>query len=203
MRDYDGISALITVGNDTVESTFLHPFWVVHGEDLENRPIRGEMARPPEGCTTAGRWVFAGDICVGDELLSRDGRILPVQEIQHRRYCDKVYNFHVADLRCYAVGQSSVLVHNENFDSPSSGDQAPGEVPQEAPDNKIIDYATKSEQDLKNALNQNDQGRIDAARKQVDSLKEAQTERFQQQHRFNNDPDFDDDEPLIPGINCD
>ncbi len=51
---------------------------------------------------------------MGDELLLRDGRILPVEAIRHQPYCDKVYNLHVEELECYAVGCNSVLVHNIN-----------------------------------------------------------------------------------------
>src|SRR5205814_488633 len=103
-----------TVADEEIEATFLHPFWVVRGEDLAERPVREHLPRVPEGAKTAGRWVDAGDIRVGDELLARDGRILPVQAIRHQPYKDKVYNFHVGQFECYAVGQSSVLVHNTN-----------------------------------------------------------------------------------------
>ncbi len=72
------------------------------------------MSRVPKLAKTSGRWVDAGDVRVGDQLLLRDGRILPVEAIQHRSFRDKVYNFHVADLQCYAVGLSGVLVHNTN-----------------------------------------------------------------------------------------
>jgi len=44
----------------------------------------------------------------------RDGRILPVEVIRHQPYCDKVYNLHVDEFECYAVGRNSVLVHNTN-----------------------------------------------------------------------------------------
>ncbi len=71
----------------------------------------------PEGATTPGRWVDAGDIRDGDELLLRDGRILPVQSVRCQPYKDKVYNFHVQDIECYAVGQTGVLVHNTNGES--------------------------------------------------------------------------------------
>ncbi len=114
VTDHDGTSATITVADEAIEATFLHPFWVVHGDDLASRPIRGHLPRVPEGATTSGRWVDAGDIRVGDELLLRDGRILRVQAIRHQPYRDKVYNIHVDDLQCYAVGQNSVLVHNTN-----------------------------------------------------------------------------------------
>ena len=36
--------------------------------------------------------------------------------IRHQPYKDKVYNFHVEDLQCYAVGRNGVLVHNNSAD---------------------------------------------------------------------------------------
>ena len=86
----------------------------MNGEDLSGRRIREDLLRVPDGTTTAGRWVDAGDVRVGDRLLLRDGRILPVQAIRHQPYRDKVYNIHVADFQCYAVGANSILVHNTN-----------------------------------------------------------------------------------------
>jgi hypothetical protein len=114
VRDYDGSSATITALGEEIEATSLHPFWVITGEDLAGRPIRGHLPRVPEGATTSGRWVDAADVRVGDELLLRDGRIVPVQVVRCQPYHDKVYNVHVEDLQCYAVGQYSVLVHNTN-----------------------------------------------------------------------------------------
>ncbi len=46
-------------------------------------------------------------------MLSRDGRILPIEVIERRQFSGKVYNISVADLECYAVGRNSVLVHNK------------------------------------------------------------------------------------------
>lgn len=39
-RYYDGHSVLVTVGNETIEATLLHPFWVVSGKGLDSRPFR-------------------------------------------------------------------------------------------------------------------------------------------------------------------
>jgi hypothetical protein len=114
VRDHDGTSATITVAGEEIEATALHPFWVVNGEDLKNRPVREHLASVPDDATTPGRWVDAIDIRVGDELLLRDGRILPVEKVRQQPYCDKVYNFHVEDLQCYAVGCAGALVHNSN-----------------------------------------------------------------------------------------
>jgi hypothetical protein len=47
--------------------------------------------------------------------VSRDGTTRRVTEIEHRPYNDKVYNFHVSDLRCYAVGGASVCRPNRFF----------------------------------------------------------------------------------------
>ena len=84
-------------------------------------------------------------------------------------------------------------------------EQAPGEVPPEAQGEqspyKIIDDTTGSEQTADNAMRQQDAEAIEKATDDLDSIRKAQTQRFQQQHQFNNDDDWD--EPLIPGINCD
>jgi hypothetical protein len=49
----------------------------------------------------------------GDELLSRDGRTLVIEAIDHRQFSGKVYNISVAELECYAVGRNDILVHNK------------------------------------------------------------------------------------------
>ncbi len=53
-RPHDGTSATITVADEAIEATFLHPFWVVRGEDLANRPVREHLPAGPEGATTPG-----------------------------------------------------------------------------------------------------------------------------------------------------
>ena len=47
---------------------------------------------------------------------------MPVESICHQPYRDKVYNFHVAEFECFAVGKSSVLVHNTNGSELNLGD---------------------------------------------------------------------------------
>ena len=68
----------------------------------------------PEGATTPGRWVNAVDLRIGDELQLRDGRIERIEHVRLYPFFDTVYNFEVEDLHCYAVGWSSILVHNAN-----------------------------------------------------------------------------------------
>jgi hypothetical protein len=113
-RLYEGNSTFVKVAGETIESTLLHPYWVVSGEALPDRPRRKHLHPVPETSKTPGRWVDAGDLRVGDELLIRDGRIVNVEAVRSAPFVDKVYNILVDDLHSYAVGQHGVLVHNEN-----------------------------------------------------------------------------------------
>jgi RHS repeat-associated protein len=121
---YQGRSTFVTIAGETaetIEATLLHPFWVVRGQDLEDRPRRLHIEEPPTNAATPGRWVDAGDLQVGDELLLRDGRIVPVEAVRTEPYDADVYNFEVDELHCYAVGWHGVLVHNScgDFDAPT------------------------------------------------------------------------------------
>jgi hypothetical protein len=111
VHDHEGTSAFITVQGETIESTSGHPFWVVTGTDLATRRCPEHIVAP-QGAMTVGRWVEAGDVRIGDELLLRDGRIVSVEAVRKEAFKDKVYNFSVAELESYAVGVNNVLVHN-------------------------------------------------------------------------------------------
>ena len=121
-RPCGGSAAAVTVAGETIDSTSRHPYFVVRGENLEDRPRLEHLAEVPAGATTPGRWVDAMDLMVGDALLLRDGRIEPIQHLRTYPFFDTVYNFDVDDLHCYAIGRSSVLVHNSNGpDGPPAG----------------------------------------------------------------------------------
>ncbi len=113
-QDFEGTSVSITAADETIDSTLLHPYWVVRGERLEYRQRRPHLSMEPHESATVGRWVDAGDVCVGDELLLRDGRVVPVARVVHSSFQGKVYNIEVGSLQCYAVGESGFLVHNAN-----------------------------------------------------------------------------------------
>lgn len=113
-HNYNGHSVLVTVADETIEATLLHPFWVVSGESLDSRPIRDHLPRVPTNATTPGRWVDAGDLQSGDLVLLRNGERYRIQNVQIQPYQNLVYNFEVADLHNYAVGNWQVLVHNNN-----------------------------------------------------------------------------------------
>ena len=111
---YKGILIIMTVAGETIESTYRHPYWVVRGADLASRPWLEHLEAIPKEATTPGRWVDSCDLRPGDEVLLRDGRIMPLQWVEHRRFEGVVYNMQVEELHCYSVGRNSVLVHNSN-----------------------------------------------------------------------------------------
>ena len=47
--DYDGRSVNIAVAGESIEATYLHPFWVVSGDHLEERPRRNHLPSVPKG----------------------------------------------------------------------------------------------------------------------------------------------------------
>jgi len=110
--EHDGDLVTLTVAGEAIEATGKHPFWVVEGPGLEDRPRAEHVPQTPLGAQVPGRWVDAGDLQVGDVLLLRSGRQAAVTRLAVRPVRQKVYNFQVEELHCYAVGVSEVLVHN-------------------------------------------------------------------------------------------
>ncbi|MEI7012598.1 TIGR04388 family protein, partial [Leptospira licerasiae] len=74
---------------EVIETTWNHPFYV-----------------------TAGMWVKAKDLIVGDEFLTIDGKEIKVVSIQESIRDEKVYNLEVEDAHTYYVSENGVLVHN-------------------------------------------------------------------------------------------
>jgi hypothetical protein len=158
---YNGTLVLVTIAGETTEATYRHPYWVVRGEDLSSRPWLTHLAEIPKDATTAGRWVDSCDLRVGDEVLLRDGRMVPVEGIGHRLFEGPVYNMEVEELQCYTVGRNSVLVHNQNSPvtgpegegsvagTPKQGELFPEEVKPTAPSNKGSNNPNTQEAALK------------------------------------------------------
>ncbi len=80
---------VLTVGGEVIETTPEHPFWM-----------------RDEG------WVRAGQLEVGDELLTRDGAWLTITAVELRQGDFIVFNFEVGDFHSYYVGTDAISVHN-------------------------------------------------------------------------------------------
>ena len=114
----------VTVAGEVIESTGHHPWWVVRGEALGERPQPEHVPGNPAAYRGEGRWVDAIDLRVGDVLLLRSGEQAPVTSLVVRHARLPVYNFQVEDLHCYAVGHAQILVHNNSFPTDAAGRQA-------------------------------------------------------------------------------
>jgi hypothetical protein len=81
----------LTVGNQVIETTDNHPFWV-------------------EG----KGWVLAADLQVRDKLQQSNGNTLTIDNIKIVKHDElvKVYNFTVADFHTYFVSDLGIWVHN-------------------------------------------------------------------------------------------
>ena len=114
-HEHDGDMVAVSVAGEEIESTGHHPWWVVRGEALGRRPQPEHVPGNPVGFHGEGRWVDAIDLRVGDVLLLRSGEQAPISRLSVRGARQLMYNFHVEELECYAVGNQEVLVHNNSF----------------------------------------------------------------------------------------
>ena len=89
----------VAAGGETLATTPGHPFWVQdHG------------------------WKDAGELEVRDRLVNLRGESVVVEDIRRRPVPEAVYNFSVAGLHAYFVGQGGIWVHNNS----GSGCAVPG-----------------------------------------------------------------------------
>ena len=114
-REYRGPLYRIGIGeSDAIECTDTHPFWVIEGTELQDRPRNRELLRRPVKSEVPGRWVDAHHLQPGDMLLLRAGKTTRILEVTSTDTVVDVYNFRVAETETYAVGLAGVLVHNVN-----------------------------------------------------------------------------------------
>lgn len=113
-HEHEGDVVAATVAGEVIESTGHHPWWVVRGESLDGRPQPEHVPGNPEAYRGEGRWVDAIDLRVGDVLLLRSGELAAITALVIRHARLPVYNFHVEELHCYAVGHVQALVHNNS-----------------------------------------------------------------------------------------
>ncbi len=78
----------IYVGNEIIEATHEHPFFV------------------------GGKWLKVDELKVGDKLQLYDGTTLSIDKIKLVEGSFKVFNFEVEDYHTYYVSKNNILVHN-------------------------------------------------------------------------------------------
>ncbi|MFV0633323.1 DNRLRE domain-containing protein [Demequina sp.] len=98
------VAVATDAGVDTVRATAEHPFWVASARDV--------MVTDGVQIAPSGRWVNAADLAEGDMLATATGSTGTVLEVRPHEATRWAYNFTVADLHTYYVGEEPLLVHN-------------------------------------------------------------------------------------------
>ena len=100
VKETDEILHVSTSDGETIDTTTNHPFYVEE---------KG--------------WVAAGDLEVGDTLVTADGYEVEVTDLELEKLAEPilVYNLDVADFDTYFVGEYGVLVHNYNPNGKKGG----------------------------------------------------------------------------------
>ncbi len=100
----------VTVGDELLECTTVHPFFVVHGSE-SGMKTEGSS---PMADRANGTWVEACDLEPGMMLLSSGGSLVEITQIETVNRNETTYNFEVADWHTYCVGEQNVVVHNDS-----------------------------------------------------------------------------------------
>jgi len=113
VHEYQGDIISVSIEGDTVEATGNHPFWVINGRNLCERPEANDVPSEEHALSGTGRWVEARDLLLDDELLLKVGKVASVVRLTSRWRSVSVYNIQVAGNRTYAVSKGGILVHNK------------------------------------------------------------------------------------------
>jgi RHS repeat-associated protein len=111
-HDYVGPIVTMHAGDDIIEATPAHPFWVTAGDSLEARPVGKIPETAAQPSTGKGRWVAAQDLRHGDVLLAHDSRLVKIKSTETKEKTSRVFNLRVEGHQNYAVGIAGLLVHN-------------------------------------------------------------------------------------------
>ena len=98
VKETDEILHVSASDGETIDTTTNHPFYV-----------------------DGKGWVAAGDLEVGDTLVTVDGNEVEVTDLELEKLAEPifVYNLEVEDFHTYFVGEYGVLVHNNCFKKPN------------------------------------------------------------------------------------
>ncbi len=121
--DYKPVTGLITHQSGTVfDITFAEDKGEVEGK----METIGVTAVHPFYSLTAGDWVAAGDLKVGEKVLAKSGAAIVVSS-RKREGIQTVYNLEVKDWHNFLVGNEGVVVHNSCWKI--AADYASGKLP--------------------------------------------------------------------------
>lgn len=110
---FAGPVVTLDIGTSEVSATAGHPFWVIEGEDLQSRPVAGELpADEDRGGAVPGRWLDSQHLRAGDVILRRAAAPARIKNVTVRTDTLAVCNLTVTGLHTFAVGPDGVLVHN-------------------------------------------------------------------------------------------
>lgn len=116
----------VTVDGEVIHATDGHPFWV------ESRDA----------------WIDAGDLQVGDVLLTEEGTKTEVEAVRAYRMVGRVFNLTVAGLHTYYAGAEPVLVHNANPCWQDEPEDRSAKYAGEDGDGELLDKAYKARDEL-------------------------------------------------------
>lgn len=83
--DYDGPLVTLYADAGKVTATAYHPFWVIQGDDLANRPVPRYLASTEDqGGSLPGRWVNSHELREGDIIFLRGRGPVTLRRVSQR-----------------------------------------------------------------------------------------------------------------------
>lgn len=99
-------------GYKPVTALFTHESNQVFNISFDNGDKLGVTYRHPIYSTSVGDWKLAGQLELGEEVLTKYGNVKVVSSTR-KGGSETVYNLEVKDLHNFLAGKSGILVHNE------------------------------------------------------------------------------------------
>lgn len=99
-----------------VTGLFEHQSNQVYTISFDNGESLGVTYQHPIYSVTAGDWKLAGELEIGEEVLTKSGNSKVVSSTK-KRGSETVYNLEVQELHNFLVGESGVVVHNSCLDA--------------------------------------------------------------------------------------
>jgi len=117
---YEGDVITIQMNSIEIHVTGYHPFYVMHGNRLESRPLPLGIPEDEQGMFGSGRWVEARHLEVGDILRRMDGGGLSITGLSSQHEKTIVYHIEVEGEHTFGVHETGILVHNKSAGPSSS-----------------------------------------------------------------------------------